>query len=303
MTCRDFQRQWDELLDAEPRTPAIAIESDLTSNAHDSLLGFADFEGALIAHAANCPDCRRLGDGYRVLRHAARAWRRPPLPSSDLVDRILIAAEVASPSGSTAPSAVRRKRIWPLVVSMASIAAAACIVVLPAISRSLRPGRVGGLQGPPSVAALNPNANVPSPSGPDQGPGDQSRLDRALSEARSATWDLALSASEPAARISRDALGATLRSQTFEAEPRPDGTPGAGHIDLEADGLAVSVPSLAPLAPDPYAATAALQQVGDHLANGVRPLSDTARHAFGFLMGPVRDQAGARRRPTSAKGA
>lgn len=97
--------------------------------------------------------------------------------------------------------------------------------------------------------------------------------------------------------------GATLRSQTFEAEPRPDGTPGAGHIDLEADGLAVSVPSLAPLAPDPYAATAALQQVGDHLANGVRPLSDTARHAFGFLMGPVRDQAGARRRPTSAKGA
>ena len=68
-------------------------------------------------------------------------------------------------------------------------------------------------------------------------------------------------------------------------------------------GLTVAVPSLAPFTPDPSAASSAFQQVGDHLAAGVRPLSDTARHAFGFLIGPAPDRAGRRTSPPSAKGA
>jgi hypothetical protein len=66
---------------------------------------------------------------------------------------------------------------------------------------------------------------------------------------------------------------------------------------------AAPVPSLNPLRPDPAAASALLQQVGDDLASGVRPLSSSARRAFGFLLGPALDQPEARTKPPVAKGA
>jgi len=68
-------------------------------------------------------------------------------------------------------------------------------------------------------------------------------------------------------------------------------------------GDPVSVPSFGSLAPDSAAAVAMLQQVGDRLATGVRPLSTTARHAFGFLLGPAVARPEARTNPASAKGA
>ena len=66
---------------------------------------------------------------------------------------------------------------------------------------------------------------------------------------------------------------------------------------------AVSVPSLDSLAPDTAAAGAMLQQVGDRLTNGVRPLSDTARHAFGFLLGTALAKPEVPVNPPAQKGA
>jgi hypothetical protein len=112
----------------------------------------------------------------------------------------------------------------------------------------------------------------------------------ALSEATAATWDLARSASEPAARISR---------QVLDAATGPDRSPAQPASVV----VAVSVPSLDSLAPDTAAAGAMLQQVGDHLTNGVRPLSNTARHAFGFLLGTALAKPEVPVNPPAQKGA
>jgi hypothetical protein len=125
-------------------------------------------------------------------------------------------------------------------------------------------------------------AGNPHGAGSEAGAGvvDAVAFNSALLDATEATWDLARSASEPAARIGRQFLGATL-----EHEQSP------GKVDAMNDRepviRAVSVPSLNSLTPDATAAGILLQQVGDRLATGVRPLSDTARHAFGFLLGPA----------------
>jgi hypothetical protein len=97
-------------------------------------------------------------------------------------------------------------------------------------------------------------------------------LNEAVAGATAATWDLARTASEPAARISRQVIDVAT-----EREPN--------HSSGVARAESGSVLSLASLAPDSAAAAATFQQVGDRLAIGVRPLSATARHAFGFLFG------------------
>jgi hypothetical protein len=269
MNCHDFQRKWDELLDSEtPTRPPLT-----------------DWEDALREHAAGCDACRQLAARYHVLRHALRAWAHAPRPSADLSDRILAAA--SAPRGSAwaaGGTPARARRPWRLLASAAAAAIAAALV-LPALHgliESQRPGR-------PLTA---PNAELHSVASRETGHHDYADLERALAEATSATWDLARSASEPAARISRDMLDATIQTQ--------DALPDQGLSPVEA-GPAVAVARLIPQAPDAETTSAVLQQVGDHLAAGVRPLSSTARHAFGFLLGP--DRPGSRAKRSTAKGA
>jgi hypothetical protein len=297
MTCREFQSQWDERLDADAR--AAAIRAGTTPGRPDGSATPAidDGEEALLAHASSCPECRELAAQWRALRHAIRAWRQPPVPPAGLADRIL------------AESRLPQSFQWKLVtadesmhlIRMASILVAAAVLVallLPMISLSLRGNRPVN---PRDVAARSTETNLHAVSDSARHPDGRHQLDRALAEATSATWDLARSASEPAARISRDVLDATTRSEDVASERTSDRPLATGEpSDVGAAGLTVPVPSLDQLAPD---ASAVLQQVGNHLSAGVRPLSDTARHAFGFLIGPARDQPGPRTSSPSAKGA
>jgi hypothetical protein len=129
-------------------------------------------------------------------------------------------------------------------------------------------------------------------------------LDRALADATSATWDLARSASEPAARIGREMLDATARTGD-PAENRPTDASAAmppGTAEALVD-LSVSVPSLDALGSDAIGASRVIEQVGDQLSAGVQPLSSTARHAFGFLLGSPPARAGARPGGTTSSGA
>lgn len=102
----------------------------------------------------------------------------------------------------------------------------------------------------------------PKPSGSpalsSAAPGPPRPLTFALAEATSATLDLAREASGPTARVGRRVLVTARR-------PEP--------------------PWPSPL--DPVAAGGVLQTVGERVGAGVRPLSGSARRAFGFLMGPA----------------
>jgi hypothetical protein len=271
MNCHDFRRKWDELLDAE--TPAGATA--------------ADGEDALREHAAGCDACRQLAARYHVLRHALRAWVRAPQPSSDLADRILAAASAPSGSAWAVGGAPPRERMpWRFLASAVAAAIAAALV-LPAINRLIPSQRR-------ELPLAAQNAELHAVASPETDPNDHADLQRALAEATSATWDLARSASEPAARLSRDMLDATIQSE--------DAFPDLPIGPAEA-GAAVAVAALIPQAPDAATASAVLQQVGDHLAAGVRPLSSTARHAFGFLLGPGPDRPRSRAKRSTAKGA
>jgi hypothetical protein len=185
-------------------------------------------------------------------------------------------------------------------------------VVIPRV-RSPRPERRLAV-GP--VAAEDSDRH--SVSGLETGRNDHRGLQRALAEATSATWDLAWSASEPAARISRDMVDATLVGQAFQPDaprstlvgqafqpdaPRSENARSEPRLGPGEAGVAAPISTWIPQAPDAATASAVLQQVGDHLAAGVRPLSSTARHAFGFLLGEVPDRPGLRGKRPPAGGA
>jgi hypothetical protein len=86
---------------------------------------------------------------------------------------------------------------------------------------------------------------------------DPDELSSALAEATSATWDLARATSAPAARVGLEVLDVAEFSETSASLTLPDEV-------------------------DP---TEVLRDVGERVNEGVRPLSGTARHAFGFLLG------------------
>jgi hypothetical protein len=88
-------------------------------------------------------------------------------------------------------------------------------------------------------------------------------LTEALERATTATLDLAAVTSAPAGRV--------------------------GRLVLASSGLAGGGEKLAVTTPRPRALDAAsdvLRTVGDGVQGGIRPLTGTARHAFGFLLGP-----------------
>jgi hypothetical protein len=103
---------------------------------------------------------------------------------------------------------------------------------------------------------------------------DPGAFSDALAAATSATWDLARATSAPAARVGLDVLDATELSETTAS-------------------LSLSV--------EPGSASEVFQDVGERVNEGVRPLSGTARNAFGFLLGPALPPPEAP--PPSSKGA
>jgi hypothetical protein len=73
MNCRDFERAWNERIDARGAAPA-------------------DLDQAIDGHAAACLDCRKLDARYRTLRRAISMAVALPRPSPGFTDRVLAAA-------------------------------------------------------------------------------------------------------------------------------------------------------------------------------------------------------------------
>ncbi|WP_337173616.1 hypothetical protein [Paludisphaera sp.] len=228
MNCRDFDQIWNRLLDAEsgPRRDD-GPEATATRMAREALL---------MEHAAACPPCLARHRQFETLRDAMRAWSARPRPapraSSTVVDRIVRAAPRPEPASP------RRRRARPLAwaSALAATAAMAAVVLRPPAREEPRPE-------PPRLVSLN----------------------TAMADAREASLRLALSASEPAARLGLAMLIAT----DAEEAPFGDAAP-AEDAEPDAPGLAA--------------------RVGGYAAAGARPLSDAARQAFGFLRSPSLDK-------------
>jgi hypothetical protein len=267
MNCRDFERIWNERIDASS-SPLGDLGRGTTGGN----------EFALLKHAAGCSTCRRKLAGYQALERSILAWGPAPPPPAELADRIVVAARAQQPSArQRAHPWQPRLRLMPFLAVAASVVAVITAGVMTRISIERTRDR-------DRVASVPPGTS-PSPSSDRS---DGPKLNEALASATEASWDLARSASEPAARLSRQLLDAATES----GPDQPRQSSGA-----------VSVPSLDAFAPDSAAAAATIQQVGDRLANGVRPLSSSARQAFGFLLGPAPAKPNNRAKPPAARGA
>jgi hypothetical protein len=102
-------------------------------------------------------------------------------------------------------------------------------------------------------------------------------LGDALADATAATWELARTTSEPAARLGREVLDATGVTQGATTASAPDESAGPDLLPLS------SMLRVVPNSPAP----AFIQELEDRLATSVRPLSSSARQAFGFLRTPA----------------
>jgi hypothetical protein len=267
MNCRDFERKWNELFDAS---------SVLKGDEHDHVAN--ENEVALLhEHAAACPICRRSAPGYYILHRAILLWESPPVPPLGLTDRIIAAA------GTPMPASIAADRLTSSTGMRRFLLAVAAAIL--AVSTGVAFWRFNLEQAHDRgrVASVGPGRSPRTGSNRSDTP----RLNEAVASATEATWDLARSASEPAARLSRQFLDAATEPDTELAK-------GSG---------GVLVPLLDSFAPDSAAAAATIQQVGDHFASGVRPISSTARQAFGFLIGPAAPKAERRANPSAARGA
>ena len=106
MTCRDFERAWNELLDAEAGGERAGAGRAGASAARP---GRGRARACL---AGPCGRVRRLRPGgarYQALRRAIRAWGPPPAPSAGLADRILAEIQTPAPSAWPVYGSVRRE--------------------------------------------------------------------------------------------------------------------------------------------------------------------------------------------------
>jgi hypothetical protein len=270
--CHEFERMWNELLDAGAVAPT-------------------DRERVLLEHGTACDTCRHVAKHYELLRRALREWGPPPEPSPGLADRILAEIQSTNPPACASDRSVwrrlPRKRV---LLSVAAAGVAACLVLFFAIDR-WRPnwppaGANVSAVGPGQPASLGSKAGLPAPP----------PLNAALADATDATWDLARSASEPAARISRQVIDVAAGLEPGAAQPAADGV-------SDPRAVPVSAARLGSLALDSATATAVLEHFSAGLATGVQPLSSTARHAFGFLLGPAASQPDVRTKGPAEKGA
>jgi hypothetical protein len=214
MTCRDFERLCNELLDArEEGTPV---------------------ERALEQHAASCPACQPIALRYQLLRRSIRALDPSPAPSAEALTRVLEQTRVFGPRPRVA---FVGRSCW-----LVGFAVAAALVVASVLTLRIT---LNGRRAPET-----PQAPAPSPR----------PLADALADATSATWSLAQAASGPAARLGRQVI---------------------------ADASVPEPPSSLPLTDPIGPASDVLQKVSGRVNAGIRPLSGSARHAFGFLLGPA----------------
>jgi hypothetical protein len=293
MNCRQFERICNELIDAGlPIMPQSAAGAESTSARTSGASLTApyrrDLERRLLGHAASCPACRQLAARYETLRRALCDWVPPPAPPGGLAERILAAARAAAHDWPERRAAIHRpRRVWRVRLPMAAAAAAVLAAgVLGLLFTKLTGNQPPGNDSKPA-ASLGTRDEATDRAHPTAR--DAVALHDAVAGATEATWDLARSASEPAARISRHVLDAA-------AGPEQEPSPPASGADP------ASLPSLSSLARDSATAVAVLQQFGDNLATGVRPLSTTARHAFGFLLAPAAAKPDDRASPPAGKG-
>ena len=197
-----------------------------------------ELERALEHHAASCAECRARDTQFMRLGQAIGQLPRIEVPAG-FADRCVSALRPAERARHWAAAAWTRRLAYPL-------AAAACLTA----------GTVAVLRlAAPPITPEIAQAQAPA--------ADTASLPDALADATSATWQLALEASGPAARIGRDVLDTT--------------------VDRGSPGSSLASPSVTGAASD------VLQSVGERVNEGVRPLSGSAKHAFGFLLGPALD--------------
>ena len=191
MNCRDFERIWNERIDTNS-SPL----SDLGGGTRRRS------ELALIEHATGCPECRRKAAGYHALNQSISAWGPPPAPPADLADRILAAARAEQDSArETAYTRRPGRRL------IRALAAAASIMAIIAVGLMTRMS-IDRTRDRDRMVAVMPG-DSPSPSSDRF---EARKLNDALASATEASWDLARSASEPAARLSRQFLDAATES-------------------------------------------------------------------------------------------
>jgi hypothetical protein len=188
MDCREFDRVWNDWLDA--RDDRVA-DRELAREMPEAR-----------EHARRCAACGRAELGYEALLRALAAWGRdgrawagtPP----ELADRVLAALSSPSPSSRSRPG---RRPGFGLALGFAAAAAAAVLaLVLAPARRRDEPAR---------------------PSAPFRGP-DSHILEDSLAQAAAATLDLARSASEPAARLGRGAIEAATRAEEITGQEAPE---------------------------------------------------------------------------------
>jgi hypothetical protein len=186
MICRDFERLWNERLDARD-----AVAPD---------------EGhPLAAHAAGCAACRPIHERYLTLSQAIRVASPLPAPPQGFVARVLAAAEIEQLGLAEVAFGARP---WRIARRFVPLAAAAALLAAVWIGRDAWTGRDRGAS--PQIGANIVVVNTQ--------PADRDDLALALADATSATWQLARAASGPAARVGRQMLDATELPET----PTPD---------------------------------------------------------------------------------
>jgi hypothetical protein len=286
MTCREFRRACNELMDAGL---TILGERPEGGDPTDEWGAAAtDVGRRMRVHAAACPACREVAARYVALRRALRAWGPPPAAPSDLADRIMSEIQPQSQPIFRRAATEGNRRLWRVGLPLATIAASVAAAVTIGLSTPKKPIDQPRANHPRPTTSLLPSGGRPLRA--ELVSTEAAALNQALAGATEATLDLARSASEPAARLSR---------QVLDAATAPELNQSVAATGVET----VSVPWLGSLAPDSDVAVAMLQQVGDRLASGVGPLSTTARHAFGFLLGPAAPRPQVRPNPPTARGA
>jgi hypothetical protein len=108
MNCRDFERCWNERLDARSAAPA-------------------GLDRAMEAHAADCPSCRALGARYQALAQALLAAGPSPAPPPGFADRVLAAAVAEAGRGRLLALRLIR-RLAPMAAAAVVLAAGAVLL-------------------------------------------------------------------------------------------------------------------------------------------------------------------------------